>query len=182
MARTGATPPRSTAQAFVDHLNGVLNATVSDARLSLIPVPRDNAAFDITRLAGAARAPLELHGSTLRLFVRQTIVVVDDHCRTESYAYRLQTAVAANSWLLRWEYFRSRPRPDYPYPLAHLHVNGAFEGGDHADRLHLPTHRVPIELVIWHLLAEWGVGSRVDDWRAVLDESLRGFAERRTDL
>jgi hypothetical protein len=149
LARTGTPQPRSTAQAFVDHLNAVLNRTVTDSRLSLIPLPHDEAAFDITRLVGGARAPLELRGSSLRLFVRQTIVVVDGHCRTESYSYRLQSDAFASSWLLRWEYFRSRPRPDYPYPLAHVHVNAVFEGGEEVDHLHLPTDRVPIELVIW---------------------------------
>lgn len=33
MAKTGTPTPRSAAQAFVDHLNAVLSATVSDARL-----------------------------------------------------------------------------------------------------------------------------------------------------
>jgi hypothetical protein len=99
LARTG-TPPRNTAQAVVDHLNAVLNRTVTDSRLSLIPLPNDEAAFDITRLVGGARASLELRGSSLQLFVRQTIVVVDGHCRTESYTYRLQESSAA-SWLVR---------------------------------------------------------------------------------
>lgn len=178
MARTGT--PRSAAQAFVDHLNAVLNATVSDARLSLLALPGDERAFEITRLIDSSRAPLELLGSQLRLFVRHTIVVTDGHCQTESYAYRLQGDQTSASWLLRWEYFRNPPRPDYLYPLAHLHVNGAFANNKPIAPLHIPASRVPLESVLWHLTAEWGVAPRTDAWQTILSESADGFHERRT--
>lgn len=178
MARTGTA--RSAAQAFVDHLNAVLNGTVTDARLSLLAVHGDESAFEITRFAGDVRAPLELLGSPLRLFVRHMVVVVDGHCQTESYGYRLQSSAEADSWLLRWEYFRDAPRRDYRYPLAHLHVNGAFAAGEPINALHIPTSRVPLESVVWHAVAEWGVTPRSDDWRGLLDESVAGFHERRT--
>ena len=180
MAKTGTPTPRSAAQAFVDHLNAVLNATVSDARLSLLPFPEDERAFEITRLVGAARAPFDLLGSPLRLFVRHTVVVIDGHCRTESYGYRLQSDEAAGSWLLRWEYFRDPPRPDYPYPLAHLHVNGTFGRDKPITPLHIPTSRVPLESVLWHLIAEWGIAPRSDAWQGLLSESVDGFNQRRT--
>lgn len=90
MARTGTPQPRKTAHDFADYLHGVVNRTVSDSRLTLIPVPHDDAAFEITRLVGATRAPLDLLGSGLRLFVHQTIVVADGKCHTESYTYRVQ--------------------------------------------------------------------------------------------
>lgn len=178
MARTGT--PRSTAQAFVDHLNGVLNGTITDARLSLLAAHGDESAFEITRLADDVRAPLELFGSSLRLFVRHMVVVVDGHCRTESYGYRLQSSTETSSWLLRWEYFRDVPRRGYRYPLAHLHVNGAFADGEAINALHIPTSRVPLESVVWHAIAEWGVTPRRDDWRRLLGESVAGFHERRT--
>ncbi len=104
LVKTVTHTPRSAAQAFVDHLNAVLNATVSDARLSLLALPGEGDAFEITRFVGAARAPLELLGSSLRLFVRHTIVVLDGHCQTESYGYRLQSDEASGSWCLRWEH------------------------------------------------------------------------------
>lgn len=66
-------------------------------------------------------------------------------------------------WLLRWEYSRERPRADYAYPLAHIHAA-----------------RVPLELVLWHLIAEWGVTPKTDGWYDVLGESLAGFEQRRT--
>jgi hypothetical protein len=179
-ARTAIAAPRKAAQAYADHLNSVLNRTVSDSRLSLVPRPDDPAAFELTRLMGTSPAPLELHGTSNRLFVRQLFVVVEGHCQVESYGYRLQTTEARESWLLRWEYYRERPRVDYPYPLAHVHFNGAFEDGGRAGRLHVPTRRVPLELVIWHLVAEWGVEPKSDDWQAVLSESIAGFDQRRS--
>jgi hypothetical protein len=114
------------------------------------------------------------------LFVRQIIEVVDGHCQTESYGYRLQTGKSIASWLVRWEYHRDPPRPDYPYAPAHVHVNGAFPDGRAAAQLHIPTRRVPLELVLSHLIAEWDASSKTDDWRRLLEESIQGFDERRT--
>jgi hypothetical protein len=180
LARTGPAEARVAAQGFVDHLNGILNRTVTDSRLSLLPLPYDEGAFEVTRLVGHEALPLELLGRQRWLFVAQTIVVVNDHCQTESYSYRLQEDETPASWLLRWEYFRSPPRPNYAYPLAHVHVNAPLAGVDGAERLHLPTRRVPLELIIWHLIAEWEVMSRTDDWQAILRESVAGFDRRRT--
>jgi hypothetical protein len=180
LPRTGTPPARRAAQGFVDHLNAVLNTTVTDARLSLIALPYDEKAFEITRFIDGEGRPLELFGTSLRLFIRQTIVVVDGHCQTESHTYRVQRDDSAKSWLLRWEYLRDRPRPDYEYPLAHVHVNAAIEDGEAIGRLHIPTRRIPLELVIWHLVAEWGVEARTPDWCTVLEKSIAGFDERRT--
>ena len=180
MARTAPPDPRRAAQGFVDHLNSVINRTVSDARLSLIPLPDDPAAFEITRLVEREAVPFDLLGSSLRLFVSQTLVVVNGHCQTESHAYRLQEDDSRQSWLIRWEYLREPPRTDYPYPAAHAHVNGEWERSEALDRLHIPTRRVPLELLLWHLIAEWGVTPRSDDWQAILRESIEGFDERRT--
>jgi hypothetical protein len=106
------------------------------------------------------------------LFVRETIAVVAGRCRTESYGYRLQTDDSVGSWLVRWEYHREPPRADYAYPAAHVHINGVFAGGQPAQRLHIPTSRVPIELVIQHLIAEWGVECKSRDWRPLLAASM----------
>jgi hypothetical protein len=178
-AKTAIATPRRAAQRFADHLNSVLNRTVSDSRLSLIPRPEDPDTFELTRLVEGSSAPLELHGTSSRLFVRQLFEVVDGHCRIESYSYRLQTADHRESWLIRWEYYRDSPRAHYPYPLAHVHFNGVLVDGMKAGRLHVPTRRVPLELIVWHLVAEWGVEPRGKDWMAVLEESIAGFDERR---
>jgi len=178
-ARTAISAPRRAAQGFADHLNSVLNRTISDARLSLIQRPEDPNVFELTRLVEGSSAPLELHGTSNRLFIRQLFEVVNGHCQIESYSYRLQATDARESWLIRWEYYREPPRADYPYALAHVHFNGALADGRQAGRLHVPTRRVPLELVVWHLVAEWEVGTRETDWRAVLQESIAGFDERR---
>jgi hypothetical protein len=173
--RTGIELSRRGAQRFADHLNGILNSTVSDSRLSVIQLPADPCTFELTRLVDGDSAPLELHGSTVCLFVRYVIVVKDGDCNIESYAYRLQTGKSAASWLIRWEYQRESPRSDYPYARAHVHVRGAFPDGKPADRLHIPTRRVPLEMVLWHLIAEWGVKPKRDDWQQLLEASIDGF-------
>lgn len=48
-----------------------------------------------------------------------------------------------------------------------------------SSHLHIPTARVALELVLWHLITEWGVTPKTDDWRELLTESLEGFEQRR---
>jgi hypothetical protein len=132
------------------------------------------------RGVGRESAPLELFGGSYRLFVRQVIEVVDGHCQVESSTFRLQADESRESWLIRWEYLREPPHADYLYPGAHVHVNAQFWDGDPVGPLHIPTRRVPLELVVWHLIAEWGVQSKTEDWQQLLSESIAGFDERRT--
>lgn len=110
--------------------------------------------------------------------------VVDDpdggkHCQTVSYRYRLQADDSPGSTLIRWEYDREPPRPDYGYPPAHVHFHGHLEGKD-VRSLHVPAGRVPLEYVAWHLIAEWGTTPLTDEWKATLEASIEGFRERRT--
>jgi hypothetical protein len=169
-------------------LNSVLNRTVTDARLTLLPIPGRDTQYNLACVQNRERVAFALHGVSERLFVQQAIEVAGDHCRTVSYAYRLQTSEGLKSWVLRWEYFRERPRLDYEYPLAHVHANAEFVEAE-LDRgrldkppshLHIPTARVALELVLWHVIAEWAVTPKADDWRGVLTESLEGFEQRRT--
>lgn len=131
--------------------------------------------------------PFALLGSSLRLLLVQTVEVIERRCHTVTYAYRLATSDAKRDWLVRWEYFRRPPKPDYRYPLAHAHVNAALHDAEAEARLakptqhlHVPTARVPLELVLWHLIAEWGIEPRTPDWQRVLRESLAGFEQRRS--
>lgn len=148
--------------------------------MTLMVVARSQTAFELTRFVGGEAVALDLRGSPYKLFVRLSVEVIDGHCETQAYSYRLQAGANRDSWLIRWEYFRARPRPDYEYPLAHVHLNGRFADGRPIERLHVPTRRIPLELVIWHLAAEWGVESKSDDWQQVLDASIAGFDDRRT--
>ncbi len=160
---------------------------MTDARLTLLPIPGQETHYNLACVENGERVAFALHGVSERLFIRQAIEVVGDHCQTVSYAYRYQSGEDRKSWLLRWEYFRERPRPDYEYPLAHVHADAEFvDPGRAAARLakppshlHIPTARVPFELVLWHVIAEWGVTPKTDDWRELLSESLEGFERRR---
>ncbi|MHB1538689.1 MAG: hypothetical protein ACYCUM_13655 [Solirubrobacteraceae bacterium] len=172
--------PRSIAQGFADHLNGVLNSTVTDARLSLLESAGEARRFTLGCLDGASPVAFKLHGSTARLLVLQDLRVVGEHCETLGYQYRFSRGAAKASWLLRWEYLRQPPDSAYPYPLAHVHVNGTLASGSTAlAGLHVPTSRLPLELVLWHLIVEWGVMARREDWRHVLAESIDGFQRKR---
>lgn len=132
-------------------------------------------AFRLTRLVDGDDAPLELDGTTARLFVQQVVAVQDGRCRTELYSYRLQTDASPRSWLIRWEYVRDPPPADYAYPRAHVHINATFADGTPVGRRHVPTRRIPLELVIRHLITDWGVKPRSEAWAAVLEESVAGF-------
>jgi hypothetical protein len=83
---------------------------------------------------------------------------------------------------MRWEHYRQRPASN-PYPLSHLHLNGELSHpapSKALPKLHIPTGRLPFELVLWHLITEWGVDPISDGWQETLQSSLDGFAERRT--
>lgn len=68
--------------------------------------------------------------------------------------------------------FVERDSSYYPYARAHVHVRGAFPDGKQAGGLHIPTLQVPLELVLWHLIAEWGVTPKRDDWQQRLEASI----------
>ena len=180
MGRT-AGEDRSVAQGFVDHLNGVLNRTVSRSRLTAV---RDKTVshprFDIVRYVDGASQPLELHRSPLLLSAQQKIDIDGDRCLTVTYQYRLQADDDPRSSLVRWEFFREKQKPDYDYPLAHMHLNAALASGENIHRFHFPTRRVPLELVLWHLIVEWDVTPFDHDWRTILHESISGFEDRQT--
>lgn len=133
-------------------------------------------AFRLARIVDASDVPLELDGTTARLFVEHVIVDQDGKCRTESYSYRLQADASPGSWLIRWEYVRDPPRADYAYPRAHVHVNSFFADGTPVARIHIATTRLPLELVVRNLISDWGVKPRTEDWLAILEESAAGFA------
>ncbi|HVE67949.1 MAG TPA: hypothetical protein VNB64_05145 [Solirubrobacteraceae bacterium] len=63
------TRARSSAQGFVDHLNAVLNRTVTESRLTLVAMPWRDDVFELSRHQAGASAALELVDG--HLFVRQ---------------------------------------------------------------------------------------------------------------
>lgn len=178
--KTAIASPRRVAEGLADHLNRVLNRTVTDGRLSLVSDPADERTYTLACLTPTESGSFALHGTMRRLLVLQRLHVVGKHCETLSYQYRLSRGKDKATWLIRWEYLRRRPTPDYAYPLAHLHVNGEFAGRTLSLRkLHVPTARIPLELVLWHLIAEWGVEPKRKSWQQILQESIEGFETRR---
>jgi hypothetical protein len=174
-----ALTPRHVAQGFAEHLNGVLNQTVSHGRLVVVAQSGDEEAFNIICRHGA----IALNGTSLFLFVSQRIEVEVEKVHTALYSYRLQTdSHDRASWIMRWEFYRQRPSGN-PYVLSHLHLNGELDQPaptKSLPRLHVPTARVPLELVLWHLISEWDVAPITDEWQGVLQNSLEGFADRRS--
>jgi hypothetical protein len=176
-ARTDIELPRSVAQGLADHLNGALNRTVTDSRLSVRPIAGYPDAFRLARIVDGSDVPLEMDGQTAWLFAEHVVVVEDEKCRTESYSYRLQADASPGSWLIRWEYVREPPRAEYAYPRAHVHVNGFFADGAPLARVHIATARLPLELVVRNLISDWGVKPRTEHWLGILEESAEGFTK-----
>jgi hypothetical protein len=165
--------------------NSVLNRTVSKSRLSvLLEKGTDPPHFDLFRRVNNRVTPLELNGTSALLLVQHKIEVVGEHCATLTYSYRYQRNEDPKSWICRWEYFRKPPKPDYRYALAHVHVNADLArkagSGEDVSGFHFPTRRVPLELVLLHLIQEWGVKPLKANWRKTLTTSVKGFEERRT--
>lgn len=160
----------------------MLNRTASDARLSLLPRPAVPGRFLIACVRDGRPDSFALHATPLRLYVEHEVTVGDGIAHTASYRYVLQADETHDSWLVRWEYLRERPTA-YPYALGHVHVS-AGPDVDFAvkpfQRLHLPTARIAFELVLRHVISEWGVRPKTGGWSEVLDDSLAGFEERRS--
>jgi hypothetical protein len=131
--------------------------------------------YVITRLVNGAFAPLELNRSNLSLDVRQRIQIEGERPQWLAYSYRLQEGPEKHDWLVRWE--SHPPRPESPYPRHHLHVNA-----QRADRelgsLHLATHRLPLEVIAWTLISDFGVEPLDAHWQRILEESISGYDER----
>jgi hypothetical protein len=150
-------------------------------QLTVIGDPSHPARFTLACLRGTTPISFALHGSSVRLLVVPALQVTGEHCQTLTYQYRLSLGEDKQSWLMPSEDFRHRPTPAYPYPLAHVHVNAELlpGGTDALAKLHIPTRRVPLELVLWHTIAEWGVEPKRDDWQTLLADSIDDFERRR---
>jgi len=109
--------------------------------------------------------PIELkNGGFLRFEHR--VRVLDDpgterninKTTTLSYSYEYSaTSPDDPDWILRYEYETEPQDPKARYPAGHLHVNAEprdytqIEKVKNFPLLHLPTSRLSIEKIIWHL-------------------------------
>ncbi len=85
-----------------------------------------------------------------------------------SYTYQAGEGLDDPRPLFTYQYDRNAP---FPYPRCHLHVFAApndYVQERPFSRLHLPTRRITLEQIVWHLIQEHNVEPRRDDWRQVL--------------
>lgn len=116
------------------------------------PVPLRNGMYLNVELTLAVRGPTAPRLATTRA----------------SYTYQAGEGLDDPRPLFTYQYDRSAP---FPYPRCHLHVFAAPAGYARErpfSRLHLPTRRVTLEQIVWHLIQEHDVEPRRDDWRQVL--------------
>jgi hypothetical protein len=169
-------------------LNRTLNRTISQARLGLHLQTRDSALIahrdQRTRRTSALPLGNGKYLSVLMLVrIRSGLVTTD----ARSVGYRCSDDDHGEDWIFRYEYDRrAAARGDYPYPIAHLHVNASpvcYEGSKPFPDLHLPTRRLSLEEIVRHLIVEHGVptiGSR-EEALGFLDEQQAEFERNRTD-
>ncbi len=70
------------------------------------------------------------------------------------------------------------------YPRCHMHVHAApqhYVGERSFSRLHLPTRRLTVEQIVWHLIQEHGVQPRRADWHQVLWRHETWFRDTQRD-
>ncbi len=85
-----------------------------------------------------------------------------------TYTYQAGEDLDEPKTLFSYQYDRTTSSP---YPRCHLHVQAdpaRYSGTRPFPRLHLPTRRISLEQVVWHLIQEHGVEPRRDDWHEVL--------------
>ncbi len=172
---------REAGQTFYDHVNRVVNRTVTRARLVVIDVPpRIQVAF---RQAGRPiKARLQTHFGRMGLYLGQvcdSVVGADglQTLRTIEYRYTL-TLAGTDEPLLRWEYVR-HPPPGAEWCRHHLQGRPVeLQIHRHLvplDDLHLPTGYVTFEDVLRFCIVDLGVRPLHRDWSAILRESYEEF-------
>ncbi len=102
-----------------------------------------------------------------------------------TYTYQAGEGLDEPRPVFSYQYDRN---PSSPYPRCHLHVHAErpehYAGDKAFPRLHLPTRRITLEQVVWHLIHEHDVEPRHDDWHEVLwrhEEWFRDIQKNRAD-
>jgi hypothetical protein len=175
------------ASTFIEHLNMLLHATVTQVPLSLEVLregrsPVANVRF---RTAGAASTvPLVTRYGPMRIYVGQLCDSLVDAerqhvLRTTAYRYALFPA-DHNEPLLRWEFVRW---PGNEARYCRQHLQGPLRVGvmDQAGReaslqdWHLPTGEVALEEVLRFCIVDLGVTPLASNWHDVLSNSYARF-------
>lgn len=109
---------------------------------------------------------------------------------TLSYSYQYSTTSPDDlDWVFRYEYEVEPLDPGANYPAGHLHVNAEprnytrIETLKDFPKLHLPTRRVSLEEITWHLINEHTLDVDSADkgkWFELLNDSKAGYGEKMT--
>lgn len=179
--------PEEVFRKFRDHLGGLLNQTVTDARLSLI-VERgsDRASLSFRSHNEAIAAPLKPSG--LFLYVGQVIKADkekhDWRLRTLQYRYWIQHRVSEGASpvsVFRFEYVSPKVKSLDCRPRHHLHIPSAQTvcRGQclNLNDLHIPTGWVTLEEVIRFAIRELGCKPKLNKWDEILLDSEDKFRE-----
>lgn len=165
-------------------MSGLLNRTITDARLSL--AHRKGKTFAQFAFRDEQDMPIAapLFSGNLFLAASQQLEVRQDNGRwrlyTLEYNYHLLEQPSPDSrWIIRWEYkSHSRLRNEHPRHHVHLDVKLPTPVGElNLDHLHLSTGWVTLEEVIRFLIAEVGVKPKTKNWDDELLESEKFFRE-----
>ena len=119
------------------------------------------------------------------LNVQMAVQVVRNPLRLETtdatYAYQAGRDLDDPRPVFEYHYERDSQSG---YPRCHLHV---FASPAHYPlerpfpRLHLPTRRITLEQIVWHLIQEHGVQPRRDDWHDILWRHETRFRDTQRD-
>ena len=103
-----------------------------------------------------------------------------------SYQYSITSPEDPN-WVFRYEYDVEPLDTKVRYPAGHLHVNAEpdeyakIETAKNFPSLHLPTRRMSLEEIVWHLINEHSPSASNEDkeeWFDLLNESKTGYEDR----
>ncbi len=185
----GSGKGRKGAQAFCDFVNELLRATVMDKHdaVGLHALDKRTKLYALGGRERVSSSPLRLNDDSG--FLRLTMQLRIDHgphkylkVATSCIQYQRLEEDSDKSWVFRYDYFREKP--DYKYPLAHLHINGnpccsCLPDGKELRRVHFPSGRVSIESVIRLLVDHFDVPCNKDEhvWRPLLEKTERRFWE-----
>ncbi len=110
---------------------------------------------------------------------------------TISYSCQYSTTSPEDKdWVFRYEYEVEPVDPNSRYSAGHSHVNAEprnyaqIETVKGFPSLHLPTRRLSLEEILWHLINEHTPSisnADKDEWFSLLDESKAGYQARILD-
>lgn len=163
-------------QPYVDHLNAILNATITDSRLATLE--SEAAPLLVMRFQDDQILPLEL-GDGKWLHFRQLVVEQGQKIDVVEARYILSFSSDVDDdekHVFRWEYIREPP--ERYIPQSHLHLYGNNSNIGRLERVHFPTRRLSVEQIIAHLIIEYNVPPRAQKWFEILAKGHLDFLKR----